>query len=217
MIPGIVASRRRTWPLTAGLFPILNLEFEGASGSANFIDETGQPASLVGSPTFATSPVYNGASSGIFNGSNQALSFATTPTFDLGTGDWRMRLAFYPTNFSFDRELVSRRTTSDNLNFWSLRQNVGRQIRFFAYTAGSFVTDITTTGLAVLNAWNVIDIRRTSGVVSANLNGGTGISGTNLSGAYPAPAVGIQVGWSGPGGAGTYFAGNLDSLLIEKA
>jgi LruC domain-containing protein len=80
---GVCASGRRP---TAACQTALLLHFDGASGSTDFVDETGKPVAATGAVQLVNAPSRFGGAA-YFDG-NSELVLASHPDFDFGTGDF---------------------------------------------------------------------------------------------------------------------------------
>lgn len=78
-----------TWPV---LGQVLRLNFNGADGSTEFIDESGHAVTANGNAQIDTSQSLSGGSSGKFDGSGDYLSLADSPDWDFGTGDFGINI-----------------------------------------------------------------------------------------------------------------------------
>lgn len=155
----------------------LLLHMDGSDGSTSFIDSStyNKTVTRVGTPTLSTaqSPAFQ-SSSGVFNGSTDALRVAHDSTLDLSGGPWTIEMwaymnvtettVFYDQGASGDRSIRLYYTTSNN--GWTT----------YLYNASQSFTSLTITDSTPAGAWHHIAITYDGSIVRAYKNGFRGKS-----------------------------------------
>lgn len=203
MIPGIVAGIAVEPPPPP---PIFNLPFEGANGSTTFIDLSGRTWSRAGSPTISTAEAYSGSSSGLFVGDGNIVS-NTNSGDAFGTGDFRIQIAYYPTNITGAKILLECRVSNDNENV-PVIYHVGSDLYYYVALANR----ITAVGAISLNTWHMIELERVGGTTTLSVNGspvGTWADSTNYVNSL------ARIGSNRLNG-GEWISGYVDAFRVTK-
>ncbi len=204
-------------------YKVLGLHCNGTNGSTTFADVGPSPKTVTanGNAQISTAqyPSLTGkTSSGYFDGSGDYLSIPDSTAWDMGTGDFTIRFLCRPTSNGSDREIIAQRKSGEN-SFWFIRHTTAGKVRVFASVAGTVVTDVTSTADLTNNAWQLVEVVRTSGSVKISIDGtfGTSIT-TDNTGSWPSASTSplyICVG-DDTFGAGNFFTGYVSEIEIYK-
>lgn len=162
MIAGIVAGRPVPAPPPP---PIFNLPFEGTNGSTTFTDLTGRTWTRTGSPSISTAQAYSGSSSGLFVGDGNIVSNSNAGDA-FGTGDFRIQIAYYPTNITGAKILLECRVSNDNENV-PVIYHVGSDLYYYVALGNR----ISAAGAITINTWHLIELERVAGTTTMSVNG----------------------------------------------
>lgn len=198
---------------------VLRLEFEGTNGSTTYVDTAlGKTVTNQGTCSISTLRYYDGLSSLIMTGND--TSYVVIPNsadFNFGTGDFELKLKFYPTNLTgFRFLLTTRASTGSDPGFFLV--TTGSSLRFLAWGPTAGVTGFDQTGgTLVINAWNTASIKRVSGTVTITVNGTVTFnsSGSGAGVSFAPSSNQLFIG-KDPSTGGRWFAGHMDSIQIAK-
>lgn len=214
----------------------LSLHAEGANGSTTFTDSSlsARVATVIGNAQLSTAlSVVGGASSALYDGTDDNLTFPNSADFHFGSGDFCIRFWYYPTTLVQGQCILGE--WGSQLG-WIVAHGApsipSTQIRFVASANGGY--DSTTYDRyanavsLTLNAWNFCVVQRKSSVIAFGVGlvgggiawdsapvqtGGAASAGPSITIGSPTTQV-LNVG-CGAGGTASII-GNLKEVQIIK-
>lgn len=158
-------------PILLGM--VLGMHMDGTNGSTVFTDVKGKAVTVGGNAQISTAqyPALTGkTSSGYFDGSGDYLSIPDSDDWNFGTGDLTIRFWCYPTGSGANAEIVAHRISAET-SFWYVRQTSTGKIQVGAVVGGVTVTVVDSTNSLSINAWNFVEVVRTSASVKVSIGG----------------------------------------------
>ena len=209
-----------TAPVTATNDTVLQLNFT----NAGVIDQSGRnDLETVGDARISTTVKKYGTGSMSFDGTGDYLYAASSPNFELSSGDFTVEAWIYPTTIAGaergifgigttdpDSNLVRIQGSSSKLQFWLGGSNSGGP------GAGTKTGIITCSTVLSLNTWYHIALVRSGSAtnnVKLYLNGVSDGQGTAT---YTIGAKPFGLGMSYPNSAIELFIGHIDEFRITK-
>lgn len=193
----------------------LLLHMDGSNGSTSFVDSSiyNRTVTRVGTPTLSTaqSPTFQ-SSSGVFNGSTDALQVANDSTLALSGAPWTIELwvymnvretvAIYDHGSSGDRSIRLYYTTSNN--GWT----------FYFYNAAQSFSAVTITDSNPEGAWHHIAADYDGSIIRAYKNGLRRDSIAYTSGTLHTASSDLYIGATSTNGS--ELDGYLADLRVSK-
>ena len=209
------ASTRIPDPTVSGT-KVLHLHMNGVNDTNVFTDETGKTWTSYGDAKLSTTSPKFGTAAGYFDGT-AGISTPYIAALALSTGTWMLDFWVRPDSVGSDQDLIAHRGVSDNANFWFVRLNASGQLRTLMKLDNAVVTDVLTSSTIPQGEYTHVRIvgvgRHIDGVA---INGVFDtLTGTNGTGAAPAPAVELWVG-CGDNSVANGLVGREDEVLLVK-
>lgn len=189
------------------------LHFDGADASTTFTDETGKTWTANGDAQIDTAQSKFGGSSGLFDGTGDDITTATSTDFDFGTGDFTIEWFEYPTsNVNQGRFHIADTAVSGSPLVTGVA--VAHDSSDWYVYHGGTSTNVATVA-QTLNVWTHIALVRVSGVLKL-FRGGTQI-GSNISYAPTLPNTTNKILTIGGYYTSSYlWNGNIEEFRITK-
>ena len=186
---------------------VLLLHMDGANTSTTFVDSSASAKTITSNngAQLSTSVSKFGSASGLFDGTNDYLSVATSSDFNFGTGDFTVEGFFYRSASSGSHCLFELGSySSPGFEFW-----IYNNAYISVYSSGHIIDAAATIAT---NTWYHVAISRSSGVLKLFLNG------AELGSAAWSASVSNNGGtvFVGRSSAGEYFNGRLDEFRVTK-
>lgn len=195
---------------------VLNMHFNGPSGSTAFVDEKGKTVTAYGNAALSATQSKFGNVSVYFDGTGDYLKIPDSGDWSLGTDNFTIEVWVNITSLTSTREIITYRTSADTNNFWFIRVNTDGTVRVYAKSSGTVITDITSLYSIPISTWTHIAIVRYGGLVSILINGVVSASVTtyNTVGAWPTVSSSLSIGVADD--LSNPFYGYIDDVRITK-
>lgn len=190
----------------------LLLHMDGTNNSTTFTDSSSNALTVTanGNAKISTTDSKFGGASGIFDGTTDYLTVASSSLFALFAGDFTVEFWLYAAGTVNNQTLVQLSTSGTERANVSLVSNL---IVLYTETGGSGATRISATAPAA-NTWHHIAWTR-SGTTSRLFVNGSSV-GTATSTPYPSGNMQVSVGANDRTSGGTCLNGYIDDFRITK-
>lgn len=188
--------------------------FDGADGSASFVDETGKTITAVGSAQVDTAQSVFGGASGLFDGSGDFLTLADDPAWSFGDGP-------------FTIELFVRHSTKNDTTTYVTQWNdgwafyiEGGQLKMRVIFFGGSLSDFVYTWAPTLGQWYHVCVERNAAGLARFYIDGVMVASdpSAIGGLLRDSGSGLAIGAIGTLGLfpAYDFSGHMDELRITK-
>lgn len=198
---------------------VLGIHCDGANNSTTFTDVKGKTVTANGNAKISTAqyPSLTGkSSSAYFDGSGDYLSIPDSNDWNFGTGDLTIRFWCYPTATGADREFLAHRNNAES-SFWYVRQTTADYVQVGAVVSGTPVTVVDSTNALSINAWNFVEVVRTSTSVKVSIGGtfATTVT-TDDSSSWPSASTSVLYVGVAHNGLPNPYIGYMSDIEIYK-
>jgi hypothetical protein len=162
---------------------VLLVHMDGTNGSTTFTDSSSYARTLntrnsaavsTASPKFGTGALQ-------ITASNQAIDGPHSTDFDYGTGNFTIEFWFRPANVTGNKDLYAKYNA--NPSGIAVQQRAARLHILASFNGSSWAIDQDgTADTLTANTWSFVQVVRTSGVFTVNVDGVTTITNSSFTG-----------------------------------
>jgi hypothetical protein len=189
---------------------------DGTNGSTSFPDSSSYARTLSSqnSAAVATASPKFGTGAIQLTASNQALNGPHSTDFNYGTGDFTIEFWFRPANVTGNKDLYAKYTI--NPSGIAVQQRAARLHILASFNGSSWAIDQDgTADTLTANTWSFVQVVRTSGVFTVNVDGATTITNSSFTASsLSTNTQALQIGNNYAGGSGAI--GMFDDYRITK-
>jgi hypothetical protein len=190
------------------------LHFDGPDGSTTFTDQTGKVWTPSGNAQIDTAQSKFGGASGLFDGSGDYISSASSTDFDLGSGDFTIEFWARPAASITATQIVLAKAAWDGARSFVLGFANGNTV-YFGYTNnGINFTDVVSSPSAVsASTFNHVAVVRSGSSILIFANGSQ-VKSESIGGSIFTASTSQTIG--GRPSDSQYFNGHIDDLRVTK-
>ena len=209
--------------INTGTFLSLGLHFAGSNASTTFTEATGKTPTVGGNAQISTAQYKFDASSGLFDGSGDYVSFATHATLNLDTQDFGIGCFFRTSaNPGAYQWLISKGASGGSQFSYGLGINPSNKLYGFASFTSNISSFVDATGTTSVNdtTWRYAFFGRSGSnfrlALDGTQEGSTATSSTAVYGATSRVAVGASFNTSSGNIYDQFYNGYIDDATIYR-
>lgn len=192
--------------------------FDGTNGGTTFTDETGKSWTAVNATT-STAQSKFGGSSGVFNGTNAAISVTSGTAFTM-TGDFTVEFWIRPTAFTNNYGCVlangSGTWTAGNRFIMMYGSGTGGTANKIGFGGNGVTSTVTSSTALAINTWYHVVVVRKGTVLAVYVDGVLEASGIEAATVDFGQSGTTYIGRNAWDGANGYLAAYIDEMRITK-